>query len=724
MRTTNHTARGIPLAVLLLMLAWMSWAVMGEGTLRIDQAISPNEIYVSGSDEDITSALLTLSIEAAGPVVRYPIDCMFVIDVSATSDLNQAREFAYDLIDQLGVDDRAGLISYGTTARLDMPLTHNLGAVKLAIADLSASGKSAMGLAMQMARREFEQIARDNALLVEILISDGQSSVGIEPDEEGEAAAELGIKIVAVGLGTLINRNLLETFAEQTGGQFFPGPSDRARAEILDGLDVYVAARDVRVEKRLPAQVRLVEAWPDATQVELHPNGTSTAVWRFADLELGEATAIEMEIEVLDGGVWKTDESSTIRFTDFRGVQQIVEIPSLLLTGIEPNRAPVASFEVAAEPPYGVDSLVCFEDTSIDDDGEIVSWEWDFGDGVISSEQDPEHRFSEAGTFVVSLVATDEDGDRSEPYETGVMIDPNRPPTASFSIKTKKAVDTVDPVQFEDTSVDPDGEVVAWRWDFGDGETSDEQNPGHRYHDTGTFTVSLVVIDGAGEESEPIEADVIVELGPRVAATRTVETCLPGGQTIPGATVSVVLVIDVKGILNGLSVVETIPQGWTFVEDENDGATLHQIGQRAEWLFVEQLDGRPSNAQREIRYFLQAPSDITIGASGSAQASIQGSLGSSSPRFDQPILGADKLSVVEFLPIPVVISRWDPDTSELVLCEAEPEIIDFGELQYAISLWLSGDVVPQTDGLTIDLAMMRELIGYWLTGRSVHDSLP
>ncbi|MGB2983022.1 MAG: VWA domain-containing protein [Candidatus Bipolaricaulia bacterium] len=635
MRTTNHTARGIPLAVLFFLLAWTSWAVMGEGTFSIDQTISPNRIYVAGTDEEPISATLTIAVASVGPAVRYPIDCLFVIDTSATSDLVQAKEFAFDLIDQFGFDDRVGVVSYGTTAELDIPLTHNLGAAKLAIADLRASGKSAMGLAMQMARRELDQVGRENAILVEVLISDGQSSVGIEPDTEGTAAAQIGIQIVAVGLGTLINRNMLEGFAEETGGQFFERPTDRARTEILNDLAVYAAARELRVEKRIPAELRLVDASPEASQIELHQDGSTTAIWRLADLELGEGTSIEMEFEVLEKGEWETDVSSTVQYVDFRGVKRIEEIPSLVLKGILPNSGPVALFSVE--------------------------------DGIAN---------------------------------------------------------TVDSVVFEDESFDDDGDVVAWEWDFGDETTSLEQNPEHRFHDTGTFTVSLVAIDEDGEESEPYEAEVTVALGPRVTATRTIESCLPGDLTVPDATVDITLLIDVKGMLNGLAIVETIPAGWTFVEGDNDGATARQTGTIAEWLFVEKLVGEEINSQREIRYTLQAPADAVAGESGLAQASIQGSVASSSPRFEQTILGEDKLSVAKFLPIPIVISRWDTDTSELRLCEPDPEVIDFAEIQYAVSLWLSGNSVPQTDNRAIDIVLMQDLIAYWLTGRSVHDSLP
>ena len=632
MRTTNHTARGIPLAVLLLLLAWTSWVVWGEGTLRVDQAISPNEIYVVGTDEEPESATLTLLVATSGPAVRYPIDCMFVVDVSATSDVLRAQEFAFDLIDQLGVDDRAGLVSYGSSAELDMPLSHNLGAVKLALADLAASGKSAMGLGMQMARHEFEQVGRDEAILVEILISDGQSSVGIEPDMEGQAAAQLGIKIMSIGLGTLINRSMLEGFAEQTGGLFFSSPTDRARTDIFSGLDVYVAAGDLTVEKRLPAGLHLVGAKPQASQVESHGDGTTTAIWRLADLELGEGTTIELELEVIARGDWETDVDSTIRFVDFRGVQQAVEIPSLTLAGILPNVGPVASFTVESDMPF----------------------------------------------------------------------------------------DTVDAISFKDGSIDDDGEIVAWEWDFGDGATSYDQNPEHRYQDTGTFAVTLVAIDEDGEESELYAADVTVELGPRVTATRTVTTCLPYDQTVGGHTVEVVLLVDIQGMLNGLAIVEAFPDGWTFVEGENDASTVRTPGNTAEWLFVQKLSGDGTDLQREIRYGLRAPDS----ASGIEEVAIHGTIGSSSPRFEHPVLGEDKITLVEFLPIPVVISRWDTDADQLMLCEADPEIIDFAEIQYAVSLWLSGAAVPQTDNRTIDVAMMQDLIAYWLTGRSVHDPLP
>ena len=53
-------------------------------------------------------------------------------------------------------------------------------------------------------------------------------------------------------------------------------------------------------------------------------------------------------------------------------------------------------------------------------------------------------------------------------------------------------------VPFEDRSVDPDGQLVAWSWDFGDGATSTEQHPTHTYAAPGSYEVSLTVTHDAG----------------------------------------------------------------------------------------------------------------------------------------------------------------------------------------------------------------------------------
>ncbi len=68
-------------------------------------------------------------------------------------------------------------------------------------------------------------------------------------------------------------------------------------------------------------------------------------------------------------------------------------------------------------------------------------------------------------------------------------------------------------VHFYDNST---GDVVAWIWYFGDGNSSTERNPSHIYGDNGTYTVRLVVIDGSGA-SKYVEKNITIENVPPVA---------------------------------------------------------------------------------------------------------------------------------------------------------------------------------------------------------------
>ncbi len=53
-------------------------------------------------------------------------------------------------------------------------------------------------------------------------------------------------------------------------------------------------------------------------------------------------------------------------------------------------------------------------------------------------------------------------------------------------------------MEFTDLSSDPDGSIVSWSWDFGDGETSTDQHPTHNYPVSDEYTVTLTVTDDDG----------------------------------------------------------------------------------------------------------------------------------------------------------------------------------------------------------------------------------
>jgi parallel beta-helix repeat protein len=84
----------------------------------------------------------------------------------------------------------------------------------------------------------------------------------------------------------------------------------------------------------------------------------------------------------------------------------------------------------------------------------------------------------------------------------------NVPPKADFSFSPIDPT-PYDIISFVDTSTDSDGTVVSWYWKFGDGASSTEQNPQHKYAVADTYTVTLKVTDNLGAETETSKAILV-----------------------------------------------------------------------------------------------------------------------------------------------------------------------------------------------------------------------
>ncbi|MDD5220531.1 MAG: VWA domain-containing protein, partial [Candidatus Bipolaricaulis sp.] len=122
MRTTTNAARGLPLAALLLFVGLVgaaSGAALAEGTLQVYQTVEPSQIFVAGMGQSPETASVSLVVQGMGATgERFPVDCLLVIDSSATAELAEAKLFALDLVDQMGPDDRVGVVSFAGTARV------------------------------------------------------------------------------------------------------------------------------------------------------------------------------------------------------------------------------------------------------------------------------------------------------------------------------------------------------------------------------------------------------------------------------------------------------------------------------------------------------------------------------------------------------------------------------------------------------------------------------
>jgi len=155
---------------------------------------------------------------------------------------------------------------------------------------------------------------------------------------------------------------------------------------------------------------------------------------------------------------------------------------------------PVASF--TANVTTGANPLaVQFSDIS---SNYPTSWNWSFGDGNYSTVQNPSHTYAYAGTFTVSLNATNKYGSNTA-TETGyISVAVPAAPTAAFNISHRVGVAPLS-VQFTDTSANY---PTSWSWNFGDGTLgSNLQDPVHSYTVPGNYLVSFTATNALGSST-------------------------------------------------------------------------------------------------------------------------------------------------------------------------------------------------------------------------------
>ncbi len=123
----------------------------------------------------------------------------------------------------------------------------------------------------------------------------------------------------------------------------------------------------------------------------------------------------------------------------------------------------------------------------------IISFNWDFGDGVGSTEQNPTYSYPSSGVRIVQLEVIDENNCTNSTADTVEVFDE---PIADFEVD---GACTRQKVSFTNLSTTPTTATIGRNeWDYGDGTNSIQINPSHRYDAPGIYTVNLTVFTDAG----------------------------------------------------------------------------------------------------------------------------------------------------------------------------------------------------------------------------------
>ena len=217
--------------------------------------------------------------------------------------------------------------------------------------------------------------------------------------------------------------------------------------------------------------------------------GTAPLTIHFRDLSTGNPTKWTWSF---GDGATSSDKDPVHTYTS-DGIYKV----SLLAEKFNPDSADImvkpiyirVGADVAADftatPTRGVAPLsVQFTDAS-SSAAPLISWSWDFGDGTTSTERNPQHTYSSPGPYSVTLTA-------ANAYRYHSITKTNYITVVPAIVTAFSANETVGEspmsVQFSDQSTQ---NPTIWSWNFGDGTTSDLQNPVHTYESAGIYSITL-----------------------------------------------------------------------------------------------------------------------------------------------------------------------------------------------------------------------------------------
>ena len=244
-------------------------------------------------------------------------------------------------------------------------------------------------------------------------------------------------------------------------------------------------------------------------QPGIYDPGTRTITWFVGELGPGEGGYTSISVNVREDAMAGSEilNYATVFFPSVPEITRTNGVVSIVKDNIGPVARGGEDLVVAT-----FQEIIFNGSRSYDQDGTIMSYTWDFGDGYNGDGKVVSHMYFDDGDYLVTLTVKD-DFDFSDTHEISVQV-LNRPPVAKLEVDSKD-VETKTVIFNATQSSDLDGDVSEYYLDFGDGSNSGWiQSPiiSHKYADrTKLYSVELRVRDDDGEISANLaELEVMI----------------------------------------------------------------------------------------------------------------------------------------------------------------------------------------------------------------------
>jgi PKD repeat protein len=310
--------------------------------------------------------------------------------------------------------------------------------------------------------------------------------------------------------GTSTSVSPSHTFAAGTYSVKLAVTDNRGGTDSVTQSVTVAAANQSPTAAFTPTCTNLACSFNSSASVD--PDGTiASYAWSFGD---GSTSTTANPSHTFAAGTYTV----TLVVTDNKGATGTAS--NAVMVTAAPNQNPTAAFTPTCT------NLACTFDSSasVDPDGTIASYAWDFGDGSTSTTAKPSHSFSAAGTYSVKLTVTDNRGGTNAITQSVTVAKANQAPAAAFTPTCTNLACTFD----SSAAADSDGTIASYLWAFGDGSTSTSAGPSHTYTAAGTYTVSLTVTDNQGATGTASHP-VTVAAAPAVLATDTFTRTVTNG---------------------------------------------------------------------------------------------------------------------------------------------------------------------------------------------------
>ncbi len=342
-----------------------------------------------------------------------------------------------------------------------------------------------------------EEISVGAAPTAALTATPTQLEEGSEPVSfDGSASSDTGGSIVSYawdfGDGTTA-QGATASHTYSTAGTYL------ARLAVTDSLgEIDTATTTVTVTDEPPvAAFAAGVATPEAGQsVSFDGSASSDSdgsiglyAWRFGDGHTG--TGQKPSHTYASAGTYPV----TLTVTDSSGQRASVTRQLTVLAGPAARFTPPSS-RVTEGGAIGFDATASAGGAA---GAAIASYAWSFGDGTSGTGATASHTYASPGTYTVKLTVTDRSGASASATQLLTVLD--EPPVAQFGASPAVPIPG-QPVAFDaGASSDPNGAIVSYAWDFGDGASATGPDPTHAYTGPGTYQVQLTVVDRGGQQA-------------------------------------------------------------------------------------------------------------------------------------------------------------------------------------------------------------------------------